>query len=177
MKSLVVTVFLVFVAANVAIAEEPAAPTDAGRPTLDEYKDKKLAEADAANTAAAKQSKMAAVDKLIEMMGGLQASVIKEGEEEAKTFNKFTCFCKTMTKDKNKLIKKEKDAKAELKASVNKLNTETKKLRGRISQENTDIEKAEKEKKLMREENEEALALYERNTEDIRAAITEVQGS
>jgi len=145
------------------------------KPTLKEYKAGKAKEAAHKAGADAKQSKMAAVDKLIEMMGGLQRSVIKEGEEEAKTFNKFTCFCKTMMKDKNKLIKKEKDAKAELKASVNKLNKKTKKLRGQISQENADIEKAEKEKTIMRDENQEALALYERNVADLSAAIREVQ--
>merc|ERR1719235_2045779 len=77
------------------------------RPTMQQYKDAKAAKAANASAEAANDSKMAGVNKVTEMLENLQAQVIAEGEKEAKTYDKFACFCRDMTNEKTAAIKKE----------------------------------------------------------------------
>merc|ERR1719313_2329789 len=71
---------------------------------------------------------MAAVNKVTEMLEDLQQQVIEEGEKEAKSYDKFACFCKDMTNKKTKAIKKGRDEKAELSALIEKLQKERENL-------------------------------------------------
>ena len=59
------------------------------------WKKEQKAKQDEKDAAAAKQSKMAAVDKVTSMLEELQQKVVEEGEAEAQTYDKFACFCKT----------------------------------------------------------------------------------
>merc|ERR1719353_1591925 len=63
----------------------------------------------AANAKPDKEAKMAAVNKVITMLEDLQAQVLKEGEEEAASYNKFACFCKDTSKEKTESINKGED--------------------------------------------------------------------
>merc|ERR1740133_277818 len=75
------------------------------RPTKEEWQKTQKGNADSKADAAADQSKMAAVDKVVSMLEDLQLQVLAEGEAEAATYNKFACFCKTTQNDKSSAIK------------------------------------------------------------------------
>merc|ERR1719504_314859 len=95
---------------------------DAGpRPSNAKWKADQAKKADSAAAGAADDAKMAAVNKVVSMLEDLQAQVLAEGEQEAATYNKFACFCKTTQNDKTDSIKTGKDSKAELTATINKL--------------------------------------------------------
>merc|ERR1712012_276925 len=64
------------------------------RPSMDDWKKKKEAEAAGKQAKVDKQSKMAAVDKVVALLEDLQSKVLQEGESEANTYNKFACWCK-----------------------------------------------------------------------------------
>jgi len=77
--------------------------------TYDEWKEKQATEAKAAAGQAAREAKMAAVNKVTTMLEDLKSQVLDEGEAEAATYNKFACFCKDTTKEKTEEIKEGED--------------------------------------------------------------------
>jgi len=58
------------------------------------------------------------IEKVITLLEDLKTKVEDEGKEEAKTYDKFACFCKETTKDKSGEITKSQDAIDELSASI-----------------------------------------------------------
>jgi len=58
------------------------------------------------------------IEKVITLLEDLKTKVEDEGKEEAKTYDKFACFCKTKTKDKSGEITKSQDKIDELSASI-----------------------------------------------------------
>merc|ERR1719191_2418216 len=52
------------------------------------------------------------------MLEDLQTEVLVEGKAEAKTYDKFACFCKDMTEEKTEYIKDNEDWAAELEAEI-----------------------------------------------------------
>merc|ERR1719182_965693 len=58
------------------------------------------------------------------MLEDLQKSCEDEGWKEAKTYEKFACFCKDMTSEKLDSIQDGKDAKDSLEADIAKKSTE-----------------------------------------------------
>jgi len=151
------------------------APTP--RPTLKEWKDKKQGEADADVAVAARESKMAAVNKAVELLETLQAQVMKEGEDEVATYNKFACFCKDTTSDKLESIKNGEDEKASLIGNMGTLMTHRDGLDGKVQQLLDDIKALEKEMKEATEERQSTLKLYETNAADLRAALDALEGA
>merc|ERR1719333_1505365 len=59
------------------------------------------------------------VDKVITMLEDLQLQVVSEGKAEAKTYDKFACFCKDMSEEKTASIKTGEDAMNDLTAKIN----------------------------------------------------------
>jgi len=148
-----------------------AAAADPKGPSLADYKAKEAEKAKNASAAAANEGKMAAVNKVTDMMENLQHQVLEEGEKEAATYDKFACFCKKMTNEKTKAIAKGKTAKGDLEASIKKLSTERDNLDKKIDGLNADIKSAEKAMAKLQATSDEALALYEKNEADLSAAI------
>jgi len=58
------------------------------------------------------------IEKVTTLLEDLKTKVTTEGEEEAKTYDKFACFCKDKTKDKAEEITKSQDKIDELSASI-----------------------------------------------------------
>jgi len=160
--------------ASVALATASRADP---RPTKEEYEAKKAAEADAKAAADAKQSKMAAVDKVITMLEDLQSQVMGEGEEEAASYNKFACFCKDTTADKTDAIKQGTDAKAALEANIAELSANRETLDAAIEQLQKDVEAAEGEMKVAEGVRSKELAEYEKNEADLAGALTGLRGA
>merc|ERR1719238_1450057 len=92
-------------------------------PTLEDYKEGKKAAAEDKAAVAARDKKLAAVNKVITMMTDLQTQVLAEGEKEAASYNKFACFCKDTTSEKTDAIQKGTDDKDSLESTVADLNT------------------------------------------------------
>merc|ERR1719272_2239912 len=113
----------------------------AQRPSNEEFKAANAADKKAAGAAAADQSKMAAVDKVVSMLEDLQLQVLAEGEAEAVTYNKFACFCKTTQKDKSGAIKTGKTDKNSLTAEIKKLSKHRDDLDTKIAGLNKEIKK------------------------------------
>jgi len=141
------------------------------RPTMDEYEKKKQGEADEKAAAGAKQSKMAAVDKVVSMLEDLQLQVLAEGEAEAATYNKFACFCKTTQKDKSEAIKTGKSEKESLSADIKKLSKQRDDLDDKIAKLQEAIKKAEDAMEKRTKKSDAANKVYKTNEADLKAAL------
>jgi hypothetical protein len=143
----------------------------AQRPTNEEWKESQKANADKKAAAAADQSKMAAVDKVVSMLEDLQLQVLAEGEAEAATYNKFACFCKTTQKEKSEAIKTGKDDKASLSADIKKLSKERDDLDDKIADLQDKIKKAEDKMDKATKKSDAELKVYKTNEADLKAAL------
>ena len=104
-----------------------------------------------------KDAKMAAVNKVVTMLEDLQAQVLKEGEEEAASYNKFACFCKDTSAEKTESINKGEDDDERLTTSIedksshrNDLDDDIKELEEEIESEEADMKAATKDRKSTR---------------------------
>jgi len=162
--------FAIVVLALRANAEDP-------RPTLKEYKEGKAKEAEASAADVAREAKMAAVNKVTAMLEGLKSQVLEEGEAEAATYNKFSCFCKDTTAEKVDSIKEGVDKKADLIATIKDLQVKRDQLDAKIKELLSDIETAEKEMKEAAETRAKELALYKVNEADLDSALGSLTGA
>jgi len=67
---------------------------------------------------AADATKGSPLDSVVTMLEELQNKVLVEGKDEAKTYDKFACFCKDTSSEKADAIKTGEDQVAELEASI-----------------------------------------------------------
>merc|ERR1719350_2556305 len=125
-----------------ALAEDPKK-----RPSMKEWKDKEAAKEANAKAKAAREAKMAAVNKVVTMLEDLQKQILEEGEKEAATYNKFSCFCKDTTAEKTAAIEAGRDKKAELTSTIDKLSNKRVKLDGKIADLTDEINKLENDMK------------------------------
>merc|ERR1719473_2541676 len=70
---------------------------------------------------AAQASDVSPVEKVVTMLEDLQTQVVVEGKAEAKTYDKFACFCKDMTAEKTDAINAGTDKSADLSALIEQL--------------------------------------------------------
>jgi len=147
------------------------------RPNLTEWKGKQAEKAAAADAKAAKDKKMAAVNKAVELMESLQAQVLEEGEAEAKTYEKFACFCKDTTKEKVEAIQKGEDSKAELSATIEELTTNREDQDLLIREKQDEIAKLEEEQKVKDAERAGTKKEYDTNAADLTAALEALEGA
>jgi chromosome segregation ATPase len=148
-----------------------------GRPTLDEYKQGKADDAAASEAERKNQAKMAAVNKVITMLEDLQAQVLAEGEKEAASYNKFACFCKDSTTEKNEAITKGTDDKASLTTTITDLNEKRDDLDEDIEALEEDIETTQSELDKATGERKETLGVYEKNAADLEGALNALDGA
>mmetsp|Transcript_33302 Transcript_33302/g.75392 ORF Transcript_33302/g.75392 Transcript_33302/m.75392 type:complete len:761 (+) Transcript_33302:87-2369(+) len=158
------------------VASAAGADPDEG-PTYDQWKDRKGNETAAADAAIAKQKKMSAVDKVVELMTSLQQKVLEEGESEAQTYNKFSCFCKDTSREKVAAIDKGEDEKASLTANINTMTSDRAKVDAQIKQLMEDIAAAEKAMAEASATRAATLKTYETNAADLKAALEALDGA
>merc|ERR1719393_959122 len=120
---------------------------------------------------------MSAVDKVISLLEELQAKVMSEGEEEAKTYNKFACFCKDTTAEKTESIEKGQDEKGSLTATIGELSAKRDELDAKIEALVKEIKEAEAAMKVAAEKRAKTLAEYEKNEADLSGAIEALEGA
>jgi chromosome segregation ATPase len=130
-----------------------------------------------AGAADPKNDKGAAVSKVISLLEDLQKKVQAEGLEEAKTYDKFACFCKDGIKEKQKSITTGKDAKAKLSSAITDDSAKRDKLDKDIQDLTKAIEKKEKDMAKWKKENKEAVEEYEVNAADLKNAIAGLDGA
>jgi len=121
--------------------------------------------------------KMAAVKKVSDLLESLLDKVKEEGVEEAKTYDKFACYCKDNQKDKNDAIQSGKDQKDKLTTNIGELADDRDGHDKDIEKFEKKIEKTEKEMKKATKEHKEALATYEVNAADLTNAIEGLNGA
>lgn len=153
-----------------ALADDP-------RPTKKEWEDKQNAKRAKADAAAAKEAKMAAVNKVVSMLEDLQKQILEEGEAEAATYNKFSCFCKDTTKEKTDAIEEGTDQKSDLTAKIEKLSDKRDNLDKKIGKLNGEIKDLEKEIKEAKKERADELKVYKANAADLAAALEALEGA
>lgn len=147
------------------------------RPSLDEYEQGKQNAADDEKAKAAVEAKMAAVNKVINMITDLQKQVLDEGEKEAASYEKFACFCKDTTTEKSDAIVKGTDEQNALTAQIGSLSDKRNELDDRIDTLTKSIEELEKEMKKATKERKEILGVYEANAADLSAALEALEGA
>jgi hypothetical protein len=165
---------VLFAAALVLAATSNAADP---RPDYKEWKEKKAAEKDKADAAAADQSKMAAVDKVIVLLQDLRGKVLAEGEAEAKSYNKFACFCKDGQTEKETAIKEGEDAQESLTADINKLADGRKEDDKKIEELEKEIKDLEKDVKKAEKTNADEIKTYTEEEADLSKAIDGIESA
>mmetsp|Transcript_117765 Transcript_117765/g.203833 ORF Transcript_117765/g.203833 Transcript_117765/m.203833 type:complete len:770 (-) Transcript_117765:47-2356(-) len=147
------------------------------RPTYKEYKTGLEAEANTTKAATAKQKKMSAVDKVIELMKSLTAKVVAEGNDEAKTYNEFACFCKTTQKEKTESIQEGEDSSASLSSEIESLASHRDTLDSTIASLIQNIKTNEKQMAEETEKRHETNKVYAVDEADLSAAISALEGA
>lgn len=147
------------------------------RPTRVEWETKQAEQKAADQAVVDKAKKGAAVRKAVELLTSLQQKVIVEGEAEAKTYDKFACFCKDTTKEKLESIQKGEDEKAGLTAQINSLSSKRDQLDATIQET---IEKIKEEETAMQQataQRADTKKLYDTNAADLKAALDALEGA
>ena len=110
------------------------------------------------------------INKVMEMIGGLQAKIIKEGEESQKVYDEFAEWCEDRSKDLTFEIKTGKSTVTSLEATIEEesstiasLETEIDKLAGDIKTDEADLKAATE----IREKESAAFASEEKEMMDI----------
>mmetsp|Transcript_26436 Transcript_26436/g.75677 ORF Transcript_26436/g.75677 Transcript_26436/m.75677 type:complete len:753 (-) Transcript_26436:48-2306(-) len=173
MARFVTQILLLALAAAIGVRASSEEP----KPTKEEWDKTKAEEAAAKDAVVAKGKKMAAVGKAVELMETLQAKVLEEGEAEAKTYEKFACFCKDTTSEKLETIQKGEDEKASLSADIAEIQSERNELDASIKEHVDNIARAEKDMKEASEWRAKTLKLYQANSADLQAALNALDGA
>jgi outer membrane murein-binding lipoprotein Lpp/FtsZ-binding cell division protein ZapB len=147
------------------------------KPNYTQWKDNKAASIAEANAAASRKAKMAAVDKVVSLLEDLTQKVLSEGESEARTYNKFACFCQETTQEKTSAVGKGSDEKTSLSTTIGDLENQRDGCDENIRTLLGDIKAAELTMKQLTETRKSNLAIYEQNDADLIGAIEAIEGA
>jgi hypothetical protein len=147
------------------------------RPSNQEWKEAQAGAAADAAAVKAKDSKMAAVQKVIDLLFSLKAQVLSEGESEAKTYNEFACFCKDSTNEKTTAIKKGEDRKTQLAGFIEQEATIRDGHDSAIATLTEEIAASEKTQKTASDKRSSDNKLYSSNAKDLTGALEALEGA
>merc|ERR1719235_2132341 len=105
------------------------------------------------------------------MLEDLQTEVVTEGKAEAKTYDKFACFCKDMTDEKTDAIKSGTEEKADLEGHIDDLIGDRDDLDKDIAESQTEIKGLEEKMAEASDERAKTQKVYDANAEDMKGAI------
>merc|ERR1719498_514272 len=94
--------------------------------------------------AQAEMDDVSPVEKVVTMMEDLQTQVVMEGRAEAKTYDKFACFCKDTSEEKTWDIEDATDLATELTAKIGELMADREEADKVIAEHSAIIEEREK---------------------------------
>merc|ERR1719160_246943 len=114
------------------------------------------------------------VEKVVTMMEDLQTQVVLEGKEEAKTYDKFACFCKDMSEEKTWDIEDAQDAINELTATINELSADREEQDTVIAESTAIIEERTKTMKEKAEKRAASHAIFQKELDDCYLATKEI---
>merc|ERR1719450_230220 len=117
---------------------------------------------------AALASDVSPVEKVVTMLEDLQTQVVVEGKAEAKTYDKFACFCKDMTAEKTDAINAGTDKSADLSALIEQLTNDRSEADDDINDLNKKIDELDKSMK----ENKEKRAGEKATFDALHAVLT-----
>jgi len=113
-------------------------------------------------------SSVSPVEKVVTMLEDLQTQVVVEGKAEAKTYDKFACFCKDMTAEKTDAISAGTDKSADLSALIEQLTNDRSTADDDINDLNKKIDDLDKSMK----ENTEKRAAEKATFDALHAELT-----
>mmetsp|Transcript_112286 Transcript_112286/g.198996 ORF Transcript_112286/g.198996 Transcript_112286/m.198996 type:complete len:783 (-) Transcript_112286:45-2393(-) len=147
------------------------------RPNLTEWKETQAIKAEKAANATANQSKMAAVDKVIVMLEDLQFKILSEGNDEAKTYDKFACFCKDALAEKKAAIQEGIDSKATLTSEIGQANVDRDQLDTDLGVLEEDLKNSKEEVENLGKTNTAAVATFTKTQAEVTKAIRALENA
>lgn len=128
-----------------------------------------------AGSAAAAQ--VTPVQKVTELLKKLQAQVTEEGQQEAKQYDKYSCFCKKQADEKQYNIEESNKTVEELNAKIQKLGDEIAELDSTINTLGTTISDKEAEHKSLAGKRVAAKKAFVAAKRDLLESIAAVEGA
>jgi len=114
------------------------------------------------------------VEKVVTMLEDLQTQVVVEGKAEAKTYDKFACFCKDMTAEKTDAISAGTDKSADLSALIEQLTNDRSTADDDINDLNKKIDDLDKSMKENKEKRAAEKATYDALFAELTKGITDL---
>lgn len=144
-------------------------------PTKDEWEKDQAGKAAAKQAKAADDAKMAAVNKVVDMMTELHTKVTKEGEDEAAAYLKFSRFCDDKSLEKNNAISAGTDKKESLEAAIDAGETRETDLKNKIDDLLADLATSEKTQKDAKADRKKTLDKYNADAADLQSALDSLE--
>merc|ERR1719450_136826 len=123
---------------------------------------------------AALASDVSPVEKVVTMLEDLQTQVVVEGKAEAKTYDKFACFCKDMTAEKTDAINAGTDKSADLSALIEQLTNDRSEADDDINDLNKKIDELDKSMKENKEKRAGEKATFDALHAELTKGITDL---
>jgi len=119
-------------------------------------------------------SDVSPVEKVVTMLEDLQTQVVVEGKAEAKTYDKFACFCKDMTAEKTDAISAGTDKSADLSALIEQLTNDRSTADDDINDLNKKIDDLDKSMKENKEKRAGEKATFDALHAELSKGITDL---
>merc|ERR1719453_1138687 len=119
-------------------------------------------------------SDLSPVEKVVTMLEDLQTQVVVEGKAEAKTYDKFACFCKDMTAEKTDAISAGTDKSADLSALIEQLTNDRSTADDDIADLNKKIDELDKSMKENKEKRAGEKATFDALHAELTKGITDL---
>lgn len=127
--------------------------------------------------AAISKGKVTPIEKVTELLHGLQDKVTEEGKREAAAYDKYACFCKEQVIEKQHAVETSTKKIEKLEAQVESETAEKSGLDEEVAELDTKISAEETEIKDDAEEFQEQHAKYLANAKDLATAIDACKGA
>merc|ERR1719426_401598 len=114
------------------------------------------------------------VEKVVTMLEDLQTQVVVEGKAEAKTYDKFACFCKDMTAEKTDAIDAGTDKSADLSALIEQLTNDRSEADDDIADLNKKIDELDQSMKENKEKRAAEKATFDALHAELTKGITDL---